>query len=1551
MGSIQRPGSATPHITLQQTAQTEAIGIPQPANTSPANTPGPQQLTPVDAVGALTHQGQATSRQSLQSDSHRQLKALLDSGKFEELAALVQKMSPQELNNLPFSSQDIKKVAEGLGFSSKMNMVPFFKPYGDGEKATVQNLISHAELNNDQKLFALKKYVGTEAVLDYVQRSGPQDLKGISVTHQHMLLAVLDGESSIWNKVTDGAVDEVYRRFGSENATDQIAVKVLRAAGSEQQMLDLFGQIKQFNRDDVAYLYVNSLSASELSKLSDSTKEALLNQLVDTNLSVAGFSLDLNGVKNVDEYLGMVSDKHAQAAQRLYTALSSSAQRSASVQQTVQKSDQLLAQVEALKTSLQEDISAGKVTVSALAKYRDAVASLAPQVQGKPELAAQLQSLTQTLDQLETGLNRASQIKSMGLQQLGALQSQLKTTQTQAQSLGQGIRALDQKLHQQQNQIQTLTQQIETQYAQVVALYEQSSQQGETYGALVQELKDTLASGESLENKLPQLQRLEKQIQRNLNQAQTLEGSQGRLSERTERLVGALNTQLQDYQALLTGFKTDKNSLIEKQSQLQGIIADYGSQVHQLEQLYGEANTQYQGIANELSASQKQPLQQQLKTAEQELAGHRQALGQLTQQNQQLSPAIENTIQKADGLMVQASRVEQNFSTQQVQLDNMASMIATTSSKLDEVLPFNQALLSQVQGVIDDYKNRLSSMSGDDFGQALEKLNTLQNNLKGAGLSPTAFAAQNEKLESLKTQIVQMQQQLKSTQELKVQMRGSLDNLQSQKATITREINAANEAVAMAQTQQAEAEVSIAATHDKITALSGTLDAYESQLQAWESRLAALDGNNAASKDTFVQELEAMRAAYQATGSGDLASAQASRQKIESGFKGVESERAQIAQELASIRREIAVTEAEMNAQKDNLQGYKDTLNTQIGAIESATSKARDQREALTDLNRQSRALAQHIQQAFGGELSPELAGNTHIAEAVNTLKSLQGQLMEDIRSGEESIEASRQHEVGTLVNIRSIVAARDAISAQISSIEAFQAEQLAPVKQASSNINQRFEGLAAREAQVKDQLNALMGRVQAGELSLETFAAEGKALLASTNTSAGLSTLLDTYEAVLSNQFKIESNYSGLLARQADRNTFIDQYKGELSAHDGRMLALQQAFAQDTQAVNQSTQTVLSNKKELLDARKSLNIQSRSYQKNLTDYEALLSQGKNLSPADQQKMARIESQLNATENNLMRTSESLNTEIKALNQIKGRINQATTQLVQDLVQLKSTGEALKALQTEVFKDTETAQAMKGKLTESLADMKRLLTILENPASLNFKENQQKIQAVKALIETLETQIDNIDNYLGTNTTQLSEIDDLMKGVEERILAVENLRSQLSLLYGQVNAALEEAEQLLGDVNAALASNAALKEKVTAISEKISTALIPGQRSTVSNRSNGIDTQGGGSVAPAATGTGNRLANQLSQQFTQLLTRRGKEQAQKQEESFQKHQESLRQAVQSELSERFLSEAEQHQEVLDFEQQERIVNHLLEEALQGNTQVNTTFNVLNTGRP
>ena len=109
-------------------------------------------------------------------------------------------------------------------------------------------------------------------------------------------------------------------------------------------------------------------------------------------------------------------------------------------------------------------------------------------------------------------------------------------------------------------------------------------------------------------------------------------------------------------------------------------------------------------------------------------------------------------------------------------------------------------------------------------------------------------------------------------------------------------------------------------------------------------------------------------------------------------------------------------------------------------------------------------------------------------------------------------------------------------------------------------------------------------------------------------------------------------------------------------------------------------------------------------------------------------------------------------------------------------------------------------------------------------------------------------------------------------------------------------------------------------------------------------------TETGSGDRPSAP-TGQGLANQLSQQFTNLIGRRQREQSQAHQEAFHAHQDKLRQAVDQKLQDRIQAGEASRQQNLQREQQERIVNHLLEEALQGNTQVNTTFNVLNAERP
>ncbi len=1552
MGSIQRTGSATPQITLQQTASTHAVGSAPPVTPLVPTTPGAS--SPTDALGALSGKGQAQGMQALQSPAHQELKALLDAGKFEELAAQLQHLSPQALQDLPFSVQDIKKVAEGLGFSSKMNMVPFLKPYGAEQKALIEKLIVNADLNNNQKVFALNAYSGPPAVLDYVQRSTPEQLNGLSEANQFMLMAVLDGESSIWDSVTGGAASELGRRFGGENSSDQVAVKVLRAAGSESQLLELLGKVQQFSRDDVTFLYVKSLTATELNALSDSTKQALLQQLVDTSISVGGLSLDLNNLQNSDEWFGMVSDKHTQAAQRLYTAMSSHAQSSQAVQETLQKSDQLLAQIQQLHTRIEADLKAGNITASKLAGYREAVAGLRQQVQDKPEIAAQLQTLSQTLDRLESGLNQASQLKSMGLDKLSALQGQLRQSKTQAQQVGQQVKALDLKLTQQGNQLQTLGQQIEAHYQQVFQLYQQSGEQAESFKTLMSSFESTLASGQSLEQKLPQLQALEQQLQRTATQLQQREGAQGRLNDRVSTLSDQLKTQVATFQTLRQDFEQNQSQLSQKQQELDTVVSQYGQQINDLKALYTEASTQYDALKSHLDPQQQQPLQSQLSTAQSEIAQHQKDFQGLQAQQQKATAATAQFQVQLQPLQQQLTDVSETLDTQQGQIESQETMLATTTAQLEELIPFNDELLSQVKSVMAQYKSQLNTMSAEDFTKALDTLNTLQSTLSQAHLSPADFAEQTQQLESLKGQIQQMEQHLQRSQNLKSEMGSTLDQLQGQKERITQEISAANEAIELAKTQQAAAEASIAHTQTEIGKLSGQLSEYEAQLKGWEDRLSSLDQNNSASKDAFVQELNALKAEAQSGGGNPREGLQQSRQKLESDFASVETERAQIEAQLAAIRRDIALTEADIAQQKQNLSGYQTSLNTQISRIEAATAQASAQREALTQANRDSRALAQELQQLLSNS-SPELLNNQHIAEAMQTLTGLQSQLATDIASSETLIQSSAQHEANTLVQIRQIVAARDGVQQQLEALNTFEQSTLASAQQASQGIHQRFEALNQREQDVQQRLNNLLSAAREGTISVEAFAAEGKALLEATNTADGLSALLDTYEGILMRQASIAQRFQKSTDLQAKNGAFIQSTWGALNAHDGRMAELQAQFATDTAQVNASTQKVLGHKRELLEARKNLSISDQNYQKNLVEYERLLNQGDRLPPVAQERLNTLEQQLNNTESGLISSSHELNAEISQLNSIKSRVNQATADLTQELIELETSKQELNALKSTIFKDNDTVNSLKSELKTLIDDTKQLITLLKDPRSFNFKENQEKLAELEKQLAGYESLMAEMDQHLNVNQEHVGEVDRLIDAIDIRIANVQHLKTQFSLLFGKVAELLEEAQSTLDLVNNLLETLNELKSDIQHTREAIAAAeaekTTPAKKSAPTSQNHTLSPLENPATQSTGPRPGQSLANQLSQQFTHLIGRRQREQAQAHQQDFQNHLDSLRQRVQTQLESRIQEGEQSHQEALQLEQETRIVNHLLEEALNGNTQVDTTFNVMNTAKP
>lgn len=1550
MGSIQRSGAATPHITLQQTAQTQGVGL---GAALPAAAPA--ATSPVDAVGALSGQGQASSVQSLANPNHERLKALLDRGDFDALQAQLEQLSPQELQDLPFELSDIKNMAEGFGFSSKMNMVPLLRPYDAEKKALVEKVIAHADLNNNQKLYALKTYSGPPAVLDFVQRSSASQLTGLSESNQFMLMSVLDSESSIWDSMTGGAASEISRRLGGDDAADQVAVKVLRSAGSEQQMLQLLDKVQHFSRDDVAYLYINSLNATELSNMSDQTKEALLEKLVDTSISMGGFSLDLNNLKNVDEFFGMVSSQHVQAAQRLIASMSETAQRSESVQATVQKSDQLLARLGELNTQIQADVASGAITPSKLAQYRAAVAEIAQQAPEGSEIAKRITALSEKLNDLEKGLNQASQTQSQAFQNLSALKDQLAGAKTQASQLAQGIKSLETKLGQQSNQIQTLGQQITAHYTQVVDLYEQSGVQAEGVKQLMGELKSTLENGQNIEQKLPQLQALEKQIQQLVQQTQGRVGTQDRLSERLDALNATVEGQMTQFNALVSDFEGNQAALADQQQALQQLVQDYQGKVENLEALYTTAQNEYNGLATHLDTAQQQPLQAQLQTAATELAEHKAALARLTTEQAQVQTATQTFSQRVAPLKTQVAAVEQTLDTQQGQLKSQSLMLQSATAQLEEILPFNEALLDEVQGVVEKYRSQLNSMSGQDFAQALGELERLQSNLQTAHLSPADFAQQNQKLEALKTQITQMQQQLSLTQSLRGQMGSTLSDLQTQKSQIAQEIQAATEAVDQAKVQQAAAEQSIAQTQQKIEALSGTLDEYEQQLQTWESRLASLDESNAAGKASFMAELASLRAAYESSGQVDVTAAQSSRSTLESGFSQVESERAQIEAQLALLRRDIALTEAEMGAQKSNLAGYEDSLNRQLDIIDASAARATTQREALSALNRESRQLAQQIQQTLGESPSDALMQNSHIAEAMQTLQSLQTQLASDIESSEALIQQSAQTEASTLVQAREIKAARNAVTAQLQSLAQFEQANLAPAQQAAQAVSARFDGLKAREAEVGQQLQQLLAAAEAGDLSLEEFAAQGKVLLENTNTASGLKQVLDVYERVMVRQASIGQQLQTLETAQHQRSAIIQGFDAFLGRHDDVMAQLELQLQQDTAAVDASSQQVLGLKKTLLDERKKLGIHEQGYQQALQEYEQLLNRGESLTSEDQSRLVTLEGQLSATENRLVSSSQGLMTQIQGLNQLKDRVNQATQTLVQQLTQLQATATELKTLQGEVFQDTETALEIKGVLEQSIADVKQALQMLEGSSTLNFTENQAMIQKLKGQLASLEGQLDRVNQYLEVNATQTTKIEALMVDVDVRIQAVEHLKTQFSMLFGRIVEVLEDAQDLVQDLNDLLKALQTLKGDLQDTIAQVEAAV----SASNSTRSQALPRQTDAPVSLTETGSGDRpsaptgqgLANQLSQQFTNLIGRRQREQSQAHQEAFHAHQDKLRQAVDQKLQDRIQAGEASRQQNLQREQQERIVNHLLEEALQGNTQVNTTFNVLNAERP
>ncbi|PKL75358.1 MAG: hypothetical protein CVV27_15795, partial [Candidatus Melainabacteria bacterium HGW-Melainabacteria-1] len=497
-----RPNGAGPQFSSIHDAGAQAP-LGQPAK--PVATQPPTHLNPQDQVTQTAgDRGRAAPVAIVGGGPQAErIRTLLASKDFDGIVALVNQLGINGIGKPDLSLDDIKAIASGLGQDQT------FARYTAEERQAVEALLRASQLSPNEKVYGLKTLNGPDSVLSYVRSAPASELKSLSMTNRQMLLTVLDPGSSIWGTIQGAANEAILRRGNGESQQieDRFASKILRSARNEAEVRELLDKINQFNRDDVTFRYVMDLSAEELSGMSDSLKQELLRHLIDTGVSLPfGFNLDLNSVANFDETLGMTFKQHAQAARRLYVALSPTSRQSAEVQTLVAKSDDLMQQLTQIESSLQQDLKAGKLNQEKISAYRSQLEGLKTQYAHQPEVQQKVAALLGTLSQLQEGLSQASRTRVDGIGQLRQARTQLSQTQTSLKSAQTQVQQLEQKLKTQASQLDQSEAKLLGQLRQLAGLREQSAELGSELTSLLAEAEQ-LQNG-SLRGKLPQLDQL-----------------------------------------------------------------------------------------------------------------------------------------------------------------------------------------------------------------------------------------------------------------------------------------------------------------------------------------------------------------------------------------------------------------------------------------------------------------------------------------------------------------------------------------------------------------------------------------------------------------------------------------------------------------------------------------------------------------------------------------------------------------------------------------------------------------------------------------------------------------------------------------------------------------------------------------------------------------------------------------------------------------------------------------------------------------------------------
>lgn len=1554
MNTVRQTGApTTPYGSVQEAGAIAPIGQAPKAPATPATPAAPISLDPQDQVSQTSGASGKAAPVDLMPASgpqSEQIRSLLAKKDFDGLTALVTNLGSRGLGTLDLSLDEIKTIAAGMGQGST------FSIFTKQEQLAVQALLTASKLNINQKVEGLQSLLGNEAVISFVRGKSPEGLSKLSQTNRQNLMNMLVPDSGAIGSVM-GAVTEVGRRVTGDNAPkveEKSAAQLLRSTHNETEMRALLAGMNQFSRDDVVYSYVNSLTAEELKGLSDGMKKDLMANLLDTGISFAGLNIDLNSLGNIDEFLNMTFDKHADAAKTLYLALRPETRKSTEVQQLVAKSDLMMQQIKNLETSLNQDIQAGKMTQAKIDDYRSQLQNL--QNSDSPEVKQKADQLLATLSKLQTGLNQAGQTQKLATGALNTAHTQLEktkaslaSTQATVQKLSGDLKASDARIGQAESKLQAQLQQLSQ-------MREGAGQLGEDFKGLLDQVEPLLEGAKSggLRGQMPKVDALLSKLKQADAKLQGLSAEQTEIRQQLSSLSAKLGSQRQELAQAMSGFNAERATLAQNTDKLKGLLRTYTGQVGQLEKDFTAARQGLEALdQSQLPEADRAKIQQDLDAARTDIDHHQANCEQIqTALDQTLVPEALKLDAAQASLAPLAQAVETGVERASAQVESLQETVNVAAEATVQVQSALDIVKAQASNLRQQLGAQVPDMTAKQLQAAKKQIEAMVQNLRKEDPSGEQVRQELQGLGELSAQIAEIQGAIGNSQKIQKELGLSLKAAKQDGSSMSSELQHAKAAVDQANAEVSQAQTSIQQTEQKLKDMTASLTDYQQKLSDWSTQLAQLDAANSSSKADFMKAITPLKdsdKAGQAASSTELQQQiDVNAKKLEADFSSIDDKRAMIQAQIKALKKQISGIEKNMGDQRTQLESYKTTLQTKTATMQKSQAQIASLTEKLNLANVANRNVLKEAEDKL--EQLSQQPKNAAVVRALAAARKNVTDLKAQIATAEGLIASSRQQVDSLTVINRQSTAMQANLDTSIGDIKDLTQGQLQKATAALGEVDARFQALDAEKAQIQHQAEELMKKIAGGGISLEQVKTELEALFGKVKDRQSLGELQGVGKTLMDAWRTLETG-RGLLTANGKLNAeaagLTDQARQEVAAMQALLGQLGGEADQMESEVKDSQQALLADQNALLEARRQIGIVNPDYQQALARSAQLLQSGRPMTKEEVQELQGLEQKMSTIESALAKTSQHLSERITSLNIQKSKINARIDTLNTKIAQLDQLRGRMTEMRGKLTASRGQMQSHRDELVARRAEVQKALMNLKNmPNIQGLAEYKQMVAQFESTLKDLDTQIGEFDKSIQTTDNSIKGLDSGLEQVNTSLNAAQNMKARLEMIKGKVmeqirahEKAKQEVDNLRGIVGQMHEEIKTVIEKATELeaseSSEAGGPLAPQPGDTKASESGATDQPQNPLRAEQQKQS---FANRLSNQLTSLWSSNQRQSDAKREAAHQ----ARRDALSKEIAER-LKQAAQHEAELKANHAHdqhlaEISAHLVEQALSGQNQ-------------